>query len=121
MPSWLRSCASFFSQLINADCVCTRIPNSPAIHDVFLSLPSLTEARIIADTGATGFAYGDRLIYDWVFVRNSQDDTTEVSLNLFLKVNSVLYLPIWDAMQQVLTEKMLQAFEARAKEIKGAK
>eukprot|EP00392_Amoebophrya_sp_AT5.2_P013182 g13295.t1 len=68
-----------------------------------------------------GFAYGDRLIYDWVFVRNSQDDTTEVSLNLFLKVNSVLYLPIWDAMQQVLTEKMLQAFEARAKEIKGAK
>ncbi|CAD7954135.1 unnamed protein product [Amoebophrya sp. A120] len=74
------------------------------------------EARIIADTGARGFAYGDRLVYDWIFI--SKDNETEVSLNLFLKVNSVLYLPIWDTMQAVLTDKMLQAFEEHAKKIK---
>eukprot|EP00392_Amoebophrya_sp_AT5.2_P008114 g8133.t1 len=75
------------------------------------------QARVVSDTGKNGFAYGDRLVYDWVFLSREENGTveTEVSLNLFLQVNSVMYLPIWDALQQVLTEQMLQAFEVEAR------
>ncbi|CAD7938170.1 unnamed protein product [Amoebophrya sp. A25] len=97
------------------------------------------EARVVADTGAKGFAYGERLVYDWVFIMRPSKQKgsssgsdgagessldggsydTEVSLNLFLKVNSVLYLPIWDSLQKVLTQQMLQAFEKHASTISG--
>ncbi|CAD7957917.1 unnamed protein product [Amoebophrya sp. A120] len=72
------------------------------------------EARVVSDTGKNGFAYGDRLVYDWVFFSSGETRETEVALNLFLQVNSVLYLPIWDALQKVLTDQMLQAFEKEA-------
>ncbi|CAD7966846.1 unnamed protein product [Amoebophrya sp. A25] len=83
--------------------------------------PGVFQARVVSDTGEHGFAYGDRLVYDWVFI--SENGNTEVSLNLFLQVNSSLYLPVWDALQKVLTEQMLQAFEKEARRrvaLKGA-
>ena len=65
---------------------------------------SVTQARIVADTGDQGFSYGDRLVYDWVFTQYKRPDgavETEVVLNLFVKVKSVLYLPVWAALQRM--------------------
>ena len=104
------------------------------------SIPGTNQvvARVVADTGKKGFQFGERLVYDWVFISTERaepaGDTTEqegqptvtstkteteVSVNLFVQVNSVLYLPIWDAMQKSLTEKMMVAFERHAKKLKA--
>lgn len=39
---------------------------------------------------------------------------TEVSLNLYIQLSGVIYLPIWDAMQKMLTQQMMAAFEKQA-------
>ena len=44
---------------------------------------------------------------------------TEVTLNLFFHAKSVIFIPVWDAMEKSITRNMLNAFKAHAEEIKG--
>lgn len=68
-------------------------------------------ARVLADN--RGFAYGERLAYDWRF-RQVGESRTEVSLNMIFTAKTVLYLPVWDSMQKMVMGGMMQAFIQRA-------
>merc|ERR1712054_493130 len=69
-------------------------------------------ARVVADA-SDGFAYGEKLIYDWRF-RRLGPGLTKVELDMLFQARSVLYMPFWDSMQNMVISKMLVAFKARA-------
>jgi len=79
-----------------------------------------TYARVIAD--ATRFRFGESLIYDWRFKMNpaveGEEPSTDVRLDVFFKTHNVLYLPIWDAMQNALMSNLFHSFRAHAKILK---
>lgn len=72
-------------------------------------------ARVVADA-VNGFAYGERLVYDWRFQRLSPT-RTKVDLDMLFQARSVLYMPLWDSMQKMVITKMLQSFEKRAEHL----
>jgi ribosome-associated toxin RatA of RatAB toxin-antitoxin module len=69
-------------------------------------------ARVVADA-SDGFAYGEKLIYDWRF-RRLGPGLTKVELDMLFQARSVLYMPFWDSMQNMVMSKMLVAFKERA-------
>jgi ribosome-associated toxin RatA of RatAB toxin-antitoxin module len=71
--------------------------------------------RVIADA-TNGFAYGDKLVYDWCFY-TVRPGLTKVNLNMLFQAKSVLYIPLWDSMQNMVINKMLVAFKQRAEEM----
>lgn len=75
----------------------------------------LRAARVVADT-PEGFAYGKRLVYDWRFVEVAPG-VTDVRLDMFFQASSFFFLPIWDSMQTVITNVMMNKFMERAKVI----
>lgn len=81
------------------------------------------QARVVFDTGSAGFAYGERIVYDWAFTMTETFPgkyKTLVSLDLFIQVKASPYAMIWDAVQQPLTGRMLRAIEERAQSLAGA-
>lgn len=70
------------------------------------------DARVTADA-VNGFTYGQRLVYDWRFHRLGSK-RTKVELDMLFQARSVLYMPIWDSMQNMVVNNMLSAFIARA-------
>lgn len=68
--------------------------------------------RVVADA-TNGFTYGERLVYDWRFYRQSSGHT-KVELDMLFQARSVIYMPLWDSMQNMVINKMLAAFVARA-------
>jgi len=73
---------------------------------------SMRTARVVADT-ADGFAYGKRLVYDWRFTETAHGGT-DVQLDMFFQAKSVLFLPLWDSMQAMITGVMMRKFNERA-------
>jgi len=69
-------------------------------------------ARVVADT-VDEFAYGKRLVYDWRFTETANGET-DVRLNVFFQAKSVLYLPLWDSLQAVISGAVLQRFKERS-------
>merc|ERR1712048_736162 len=69
-------------------------------------------AGVKADA-VNGFTYGKRLVYDWRFERIGPR-RTKVELDMFFQARSVLYMPLWDSMQNMVVNGMLGAFTARA-------
>jgi len=76
-------------------------------------------AHVIADA-ADSFTYGERLVYDWHFVRLSEGET-KVELNLLFQARNVLYLPIWDSMQNMIVKNLVSAFVSRAEKLEAEK
>jgi len=75
------------------------------------------QASVVTDSEA-GFAFGERIRYDWVFTMNETapgEYRTEVALSLFLHIKSFPLALIWDAMEEELARRLLQAFEDRAR------
>eukprot|EP00927_Polykrikos_kofoidii_P072101 TRINITY_DN68255_c0_g1_i1.p1 TRINITY_DN68255_c0_g1~~TRINITY_DN68255_c0_g1_i1.p1 ORF type:complete len:743 (+),score=109.48 TRINITY_DN68255_c0_g1_i1:125-2353(+) len=72
----------------------------------------VVSARVVADA-VNGFTYGDRLIYDWRF-HQIGDGRTKVELDMLFQASNVLYMPLWDSMQNMVMNKMLAAFQNRA-------
>lgn len=70
------------------------------------------KARVMADA-VDGFAYGEKLVYDWRF-KQLRPGLTKVELDMLFQARSVLYMPFWDSMQNMVISKMLVAFKARA-------
>jgi len=70
------------------------------------------KGRVLADA-ENGFTYGKRLAYDWRFT-SLGDNKTLVELDLLFQAHNVLYMPIWDAMQNMVVTGMLGAFQKRA-------
>lgn len=68
---------------------------------------------VVADT-VDGFRYGSRLVYDWRFKALSETET-EVKLDMFFCAKSVLFVPIWDSMQNMIVNDMMRAFLSRTK------
>uniref|UniRef100_A0A7S0ZYB4 Coenzyme Q-binding protein COQ10 START domain-containing protein n=1 Tax=Noctiluca scintillans TaxID=2966 RepID=A0A7S0ZYB4_NOCSC len=73
---------------------------------------SMRTARVVADT-TDGFAYGKRLVYDWRFTETAHGGT-DVQLDMFFQAKSVLFLPLWDSMQAMITGVMMRKFNERA-------
>jgi len=74
--------------------------------------PTVLSAQVVADA-IDGFAYGERLIYDWRF-RQVSPRTTRVEVDILFQARSVIFLPIWTSMKTMFIEKLLVAFKARA-------
>eukprot|EP00746_Dinoflagellata_sp_MGD_P016873 gnl/MRDRNA2_/MRDRNA2_138376_c0_seq1.p1 gnl/MRDRNA2_/MRDRNA2_138376_c0~~gnl/MRDRNA2_/MRDRNA2_138376_c0_seq1.p1 ORF type:complete len:656 (-),score=135.42 gnl/MRDRNA2_/MRDRNA2_138376_c0_seq1:10-1977(-) len=72
-----------------------------------------TKWRVVADT-VDGFRYGSRLVYDWRF-RAVNENETEVKLDMFFCAKSVLFLPVWDSIQNMVVNDMMKAFMTRSK------
>merc|ERR1712061_8208 len=72
----------------------------------------LVTARVLADA-VDGFAYGKRLAYDWRFTRITPTKTL-VELDVLFQAHNVLYLPVWDSMQDMVVKGMFVAFQGRA-------
>jgi len=77
--------------------------------------PRPRHGRVVADA-IDGFAYGDRLVYDWQF-KSVGPSKTHVELNMLFQARSVIYMPLWDSMQTMVITKMLDAFKRRAEEV----
>lgn len=75
-------------------------------------------AHVIADA-ADSFTYGERLVYDWHF-RQVSEGQTKVELNLLFQARNVLYLPIWDSMQNMIVTNLVSAFKAQAGKLDSA-
>lgn len=75
------------------------------------------EGRVIADA-VNGFAYGERLVYDWRF-RQITPTRTAVQLDMYFQASGVLYLPIWDSMKDMVMNNMLHAFMKRAEALQA--
>merc|ERR1712154_241670 len=60
-----------------------------------------------------GFTYGKRLAYDWRFT-SLGEKKSRVELDLLFQAHNVLYMPIWDSMQNMVVNGMLGAFQKRA-------
>merc|ERR1712113_1107330 len=69
-------------------------------------------AGVTADA-INGFTYGKRLVYDWRFTYVAPSKT-KVELDMFFQAHSVLYMPVWDSMQNMVMNNMLSAFIQRA-------
>merc|ERR1711879_365749 len=69
-------------------------------------------ARVTADA-VNGFTYGKRLVYDWRFT-SLGPELTQVELDMLFQARNVLYMPVWDSMQNMVVNGMLSAFVARA-------
>merc|ERR1712014_335070 len=69
-------------------------------------------ARVTADA-VNGFTYGKRLVYDWRFTKIDARKT-KVELDMLFQAHNVLYMPIWDSMQNMVVNNMLSAFRTRA-------
>jgi len=63
-----------------------------------------------------GFTYGKRLVYDWRFT-SIGPGKTRVELDMLFQAHNVLYMPIWDSMQNMVINNMLHAFRDRAEKI----
>jgi len=61
-----------------------------------------------------GFRYGSRLVYDWRFCAVNENET-EVKLDMFFCAKSVLFLPVWDSIQNMVVNDMMKAFMTRSK------
>merc|ERR1712039_939558 len=72
-------------------------------------------ARVTADA-VNGFTYGKRLVYDWRFTKIDARKT-KVELDMLFQAHNVLYMPIWDSMQNMVVNNMLSAFRNRAEEL----
>merc|ERR1711933_60550 len=72
-------------------------------------------AAVRADA-LNGFTYGKRLVYDWRFTSISNGRTL-VELDMLFQAHNVLYMPIWDSMQNMVINNMLSAFRDRAEEL----
>lgn len=77
--------------------------------------PDVLVGRVMADA-VDGFTYGKRLVYDWRFTHVGKNKT-RVELDMLFQARSVLYMPVWDSMQNMVVNNMLQAFRARAEEL----
>eukprot|EP00929_Paragymnodinium_shiwhaense_P025653 TRINITY_DN15459_c0_g1_i1.p1 TRINITY_DN15459_c0_g1~~TRINITY_DN15459_c0_g1_i1.p1 ORF type:complete len:758 (+),score=207.74 TRINITY_DN15459_c0_g1_i1:149-2422(+) len=71
--------------------------------------------RVIADA-SNGFRYGEKLIYDWRFYRISEKKT-KVELDMLFQASSVLYMPLWDSMQNMVINNLFSAFIARSENL----
>eukprot|EP00747_Dinoflagellata_sp_TGD_P168743 gnl/TRDRNA2_/TRDRNA2_195866_c0_seq1.p1 gnl/TRDRNA2_/TRDRNA2_195866_c0~~gnl/TRDRNA2_/TRDRNA2_195866_c0_seq1.p1 ORF type:complete len:702 (+),score=143.82 gnl/TRDRNA2_/TRDRNA2_195866_c0_seq1:308-2107(+) len=67
--------------------------------------------RVLADA-TNGFSYGRRLAYDWRFIPLSPSKT-KVQLDMFFEAKSVLYMPVWDSMQNMVVRDMMKAFKGQ--------
>merc|ERR1712194_435878 len=76
-------------------------------------------ARVTADA-VNGFTYGQRLVYDWRFTQLGTN-RTKVELDMLFQAKSVIYMPIWDSMQNMVVNNMLSAFIARAEMLQREK
>lgn len=81
-------------------------------YQVTVEPPKEGRGRVLADA-VNGFTYGKRLAYDWRFT-SVGEGKTEVELNMLFQAHNVLYMPIWDSMQNMVVNGMLGAFQKRA-------
>merc|ERR1719188_1564939 len=90
-------------------------------YSVLVKEPQATElagGSVARRSGVTadavnGFTYGKRLVYDWRFTEVGPKKTT-VELDLLFQAHSVLYMPVWDSLQNMIVNNMLSAFKQRA-------
>jgi len=87
----------------------TAADGSSAAHN------QVIHGRVVADA-VNGFTYAERLVYDWRF-HQIGPKKTKVELDMMFQARSVLYMPIWDSMQNMIINKMLAAFVGRAEKL----
>jgi len=92
----------------------TIVPPAPSGKDATVEI-----ARCTADA-ENGFTYGERLVYDWRFTEIGENKT-KVELDMLFQARSVIYMPIWDSMQNMVVNNMLAAFIARAEMLQQEK
>jgi len=74
----------------------------------------LDAGQVIA--ACDGFAYGEKLVWDWRFTE-IRPGVTKCELDMLFQAKSVLYLPLWDSLKDMVVEKLLVSFKARCESL----